>query len=155
MVCQACPGDRDFAKNIFAGECDDVTRMLSATDLFVRPPRKRPCGWLSWRPLPQHARVAADCPVLNTVNLNGVRRILPTCPRHANPCSRKEVWVPTSRCPEASRAPRYTGRPPPRWMASTRPYPPHMAADQGHVPLAVLFSRKRCALSLAKEAAPR
>ena len=71
---------------VFAGERDDVTRMLSAMDLFVSPSEEETSGLRV---------VAANYPTLDAVSLSGVRRIPQTCPRYAKPCSRKGFWAPT------------------------------------------------------------
>ncbi len=61
---------------VFAGERNDVPYMLSAMDLFVSPSEEETFGLAILEAAAAGLRVvAADCPALDELNLNGVRRV--------------------------------------------------------------------------------
>lgn len=67
---------------IFAGERDDVPRLLSAMDLFVSPSEEETFGLAILEAAAAGLRVvAADCPALDGTSLNGVRRLPADVPR--------------------------------------------------------------------------
>jgi len=61
---------------IFAGERDDIPRLLSAMNLFVSPSEEETFGLAILEAAASGLRVvAADCPALDGISLNGVRRV--------------------------------------------------------------------------------
>ena len=107
---------------VFAGERDDVPRMLSAMDLFVSPSEEETFELAVVEAAASCLHViTADCPARDAVSLNGVSRIPPTCPRFAKPCSRKGFWAHTPAMSRDSPSATIYGRSLPRWMTSSRP----------------------------------
>lgn len=61
---------------VFAGERDDVSRLLSAMDLFVSPSEEETFGLAVLEAVAAGLRVvAAECPALDGISLDGVRRV--------------------------------------------------------------------------------